>query len=134
MFIGKWMTAGRTIEQPGIPSVEILASDVYEWAPGGFFVVHSAYGLIGDIPVGGVEILWHDPAAGHYRSQFFDSQGNIVESTLTLEDGVWTWMSGDTRCRATFSGDGRIQTAHHEGSEDGVRWQPTMDVTLTKAG
>jgi hypothetical protein len=132
VFIGKWLTVGRIIERPSIPSVHILASDVYEWVPGGFFVLHSAYGRIGDISVGAIEILWHDPAAGHYRSKLFDSQGNVVESTLTLEDGVWTWARETTRCFATFSDDGSTQTAHHERSDDGVTWQPNMEVTLTK--
>ena len=41
-FIGKWMTEGHTIASEGAPSVKILASDVYEWASGEFFVVLSA--------------------------------------------------------------------------------------------
>jgi hypothetical protein len=132
VFIGKWLTVGHTIERPGVPSVRILASDVYEWVPGHFFVLHSAYGRIGDFAVGAIEMLWYDPAAGHYRSQLFDSQGNVVESTLTLRDGVWTWARENTRCFATFSDDGSVQTAHHERSDDAVTWQPNMDVTLTK--
>src|ERR1700684_3597043 len=55
VLIGKWINEGRTIETAEIPSVPILTSDVYEWAPGGFFVVHSAFGKIGDTSVGGVE-------------------------------------------------------------------------------
>lgn len=121
-----------TVEQPGIPSVSILASDVYEWLPGRFFVLHSAYGRIGDFSVGAIEMLWYDPAAGHYRSQLFDHQGNVVDSTLMLEGGVWTWMREGARAFATFNDDGNLQTAHHERSDDGVTWEPSMEVTLTK--
>lgn len=39
----------------GGPSVPIVTSDVSEWAVGGFFVVHSAYGKIGDTSVGGLD-------------------------------------------------------------------------------
>jgi hypothetical protein len=28
----------------GTPGSKILVSDVYEWAPGSFFVIHPAYG------------------------------------------------------------------------------------------
>jgi hypothetical protein len=35
-----WINEGHTIETADIPSIPILTSDVYEWAPGGFFVVH----------------------------------------------------------------------------------------------
>ena len=53
VLIGKWINEGHTIETAEIPSVPILTSDVYEWAPGGFFVVHSAFGKIGETSVGG---------------------------------------------------------------------------------
>jgi hypothetical protein len=66
---------GHTIETAEIPSVPILTSDVYEWAPGGFFVVHSAFGKIGETAVGGVEIIGVD--GGAYRSTFYDSFGNV---------------------------------------------------------
>lgn len=131
-FIGKWINAGHTVSRAGVPSAKILTSDIYEWAPGGFFVIHSAYGLIGDIAVGGVEIISYDPDAGCYRAQFFDSRGNASVSQLRLADGAWTWTGPRTRCTATFSDDGSIQTAHHEMSEDGATWQPSMDVTLRK--
>jgi hypothetical protein len=29
------------------PSVKILTSDVYEWMPGGFFVLHTCAGYLG---------------------------------------------------------------------------------------
>jgi hypothetical protein len=41
-LIGKWINEGHTVATRDIPSVPILTSDVYEWVPGGFFVVHSA--------------------------------------------------------------------------------------------
>ena len=56
VLIGRWINEGRTIAAPGIPSVPILTGDVYEFAPGGFFVVHFGYGKIGETSVGGVEI------------------------------------------------------------------------------
>ena len=61
-----------------IPPVPILTSDVYEWAPGGFFVVHSAFGKIGETGVGGVKIIGVDGQA--YRSTFYDSFGNVHRS------------------------------------------------------
>jgi hypothetical protein len=132
IFIGKWINTGHTAPRPGVPSAEILTSDIHEWAPGGFVVIRSAYGLIGDIAVGAVEIISHDPAAGCYRAQLFDSQGNTSVSQLSEADGVWTWTGQRARCTATFSDDGTIQTAHHERSDDGLTWQPSMDVTLRK--
>ncbi|HEX6508637.1 MAG TPA: DUF1579 family protein [Chloroflexota bacterium] len=132
IFIGRWINEGWTVAGSDAPSVEILTSDVYEWGPGGAFVLHSAYGRIGDLDVGGVEILRYDQPTGAYRSEFFDSRGNAMTSELGVDAGAWTWRAERTRCTATFSEDGRIQKAHHERSEDGVTWEPSMEVTLRK--
>ncbi len=130
VFAGKWINQGHTIARDGVPSAEILTSDIYEWAPGGFFLVHSAYGRIGEFGVGGIEIISFDPAAGSYVSRFFDSQGNASTARLTEKDGHWTWADEHTRTTASFSQDGMVQTAHHESSEDGTTWIASMDVTL----
>jgi hypothetical protein len=66
IFIGKWMTAGETVATEDVPAVKILASDVYEWMPGGFFILHTAHGRIGEQDVGGTEIIGFDAAAKVY--------------------------------------------------------------------
>jgi hypothetical protein len=132
VFIGKWINEGRTIPTKEAPVMRIVTSDIYEWAAGGSFVVHSAYGLIGDRDGGGTEIIGYDDATGAFRCFFFDSKGGITVETLVEGDGVWVWTGERTRCTATFSEDGRTQHAHHEWSDDGEHWHPSMDVTLTK--
>jgi hypothetical protein len=130
VLIGKWINEGHTIETAAIPSVPILTSDVYEWVPGGFFVVHSACGKIGETAVGGVEIIGVDGET--YRSTFYDSLGNVHRSRLEIEGDVIRWIGDRTRCTVTMADDGRTQVAHHESSADGVGWTASMDVTLRK--
>jgi len=60
-LIGRWLTEGETVVAPGAAPVPIVASDVYQWAPGGHFVMHPAYGRIGNVGVGGLEIIGYDP-------------------------------------------------------------------------
>ena len=72
-LIGRWITEGHTVASPGAPAAKIIASDVDE------LVVHPAYGRIGDAEVGGVEIIGYDEQTGSYRSQFFDSFGNVSD-------------------------------------------------------
>lgn len=132
VLVGKWINEGQTVASEGMSAVKILASDVYEWMPGGFFVLHSAYGRIGSVDVGGIEIIGYDASSNTYRSHFYDSQGNVSTSELTVRDDTWRWQGEKTRCTAVFSDDGETQTAHHERSDDGVNWEPSMDVTLTK--
>ena len=58
-IIGRLMTLGKTIGG-GADDAEIAASDIYEWGPGGFFVLHSAYGVMGEMGVGGIEMIGLD--------------------------------------------------------------------------
>jgi hypothetical protein len=67
-------------------------------APGGFFVVHSAFGAIGETPVGGVEIICVDGEA--YFSTFYDSFGNVHRSRLEIEGDVIRWAGDRTSCTA----------------------------------
>jgi pimeloyl-ACP methyl ester carboxylesterase len=130
VLIGKWINEGRTVATAQAPSLPILTSDVYERAPGGFFVVHSAYGKIGDNSVGGVEIIGVD--GGGYRSTFYDSFGNTATSRLEIDGDVIRWAGAGTRCTVTLTDGGLTQVAQHEASADGTTWVPTMDVTLRK--
>src|SRR5208282_1955919 len=109
VLIGKWINEGQTIETAEVPSVPILTSDVYEWAPGGFFVVHSAFGKIGETSVGGVEIIGVDGEA--YHSTFYDSFGNVHRSRLEIEGDVIRWVADRTRCTVTMSDRGMTQIA-----------------------
>jgi hypothetical protein len=132
VFIGRWLTEGETVGGREGPALEIVASDVYQWAPGGRFVMHAAYGRIGEVGVGGLEVIGYDPATGQYRIYFFDSEGNIITETLSYRYGTWTWQGEHARCTAVFSDDGKTLTARHERSDDGKHWKPSMTVTLRK--
>src|SRR5262245_3443344 len=123
---------GQTVSQAGVPAEPIVASDTYQWAPGGQFVMHPAYGRIGSMEVGGLEVIGYDAATGQFHTYFFDSQGSASRETLFFRDGVWTWLGSHTRCKGVFSDDGRTLTARHERSDDGEHWTPSMTVTLRK--
>jgi hypothetical protein len=131
-LIGKWLTIGATVATDDGPALEIRASDIYEWVPGGFFVVHTAYGRIGDSDVGGVEIIGYDVETARYKTHFFDSAGNVTTQDLTFNDRTWTWSGEHARAVGTLSADGQTMPTLHEWSDDGVTWRPSMNVTLHK--
>src|SRR6185437_10688480 len=80
-------------------------SDVYEWMPGRFFVLHTAYGRIGIMDVGGTEIISYDAASKTYRSHFFDSKGNISTHELTVQGDTRSSSPAETPlCRAGGAG------------------------------
>jgi hypothetical protein len=132
VFIGRWLTEGETVATAEAPSVRIFASDVYQWGPGGQFIIHPAYGRIGGQEVGGLEVIGYDPGTGHFRTHFFDHAGNVITETLTFRDGTWTWQAMHHRCKGVFTDNGKVLTAHHEESDDGKQWRPLMIVTLRK--
>jgi Protein of unknown function (DUF1579) len=130
-LIGRWMTTGHTFGPDGTPAAAIAASDIYEWAPGGFFILHIAYGTIGEQGLGGVEMIGYDAETGRFRTAFYDSQGKITRELLSVEGTTWSWVGTDVRCTGTLEGDGRRLVCHHERRE-GATWVPSMDVTLTR--
>jgi Protein of unknown function (DUF1579) len=109
VFIGKWINEGETVATPDAPAAKIVTSDVYEWIPGRFAVLHTAYGRIGGLDVGGVEILGYNADSGR-------------------------WSGERIRTTSEFSEDGKVQRSLHEQSEDGIEWRLAMDVTLRKVG
>jgi Protein of unknown function (DUF1579) len=132
VFIGRWLTEGETVATPERPSVKIFASDVYEWGPGGQFIMHPAYGRIEEQDVGGLEVIGYDPATEQFRTHFFDHTGNVITETLTFRDGTLEWQAMHHRCKGVFTDNGRTLTAHHERLDDGKRWAPSIIVTLRK--
>ncbi len=132
IFIGKWINEGYVVETADTPSTKITTSDVYEWLPGKFFVLHTAYGRIGNMDVGGMEVLGYDPAIRKYFSRFYDSSGNIHEATLTADSDNWTWKGKTTGCTAVFTENGKVQTAHHVRLDEKGNWVASMEVVLTK--
>lgn len=132
VFIGKWMNKGQVVSTANAPSIEILTSDVYEWMPGGYFVFHTAYGRIGNLDVGGVEIIGYDPTTQRYFSRFFDSSGQVHEADLIVDSNTWTWKGKNTGCTAVFSENGKVQTARHRRLDETGNWVPAMEVVLTK--
>jgi Protein of unknown function (DUF1579) len=132
VLIGRWINEGETVATDETLATAIVTSDVYEWAPGGFFVLHVAYGRIGDLGVGGVEIIGYDPDTRSYQCYFFDSEGGTNRQELTLGDGEVTWEGDGTRCDATFEDGGRVLVAHHKMMAEHGDWVPSMEVTLRR--
>jgi Protein of unknown function (DUF1579) len=122
VFIGRWITEGSTTASQDAPAAEIVASDVYMWAPGRHFVMHPAYGRIGSVDVGGLEVIGLDPETAQYRTHFFDSEGNVITESLSHQEGTWTWQGLHARCMGVFAEEGKVLVARHERSEDGIHW------------
>jgi Protein of unknown function (DUF1579) len=135
VLVGRWKTQGRTRETEDAPAVTIDAVDTYEWAPGGFALLHGVDANMGDEKVEGAEIIGYDPERGAYVTQYFGSDGpESYEAELAEEDGdlIWRMRTDTSRFAGTFSEDAAVITGHWELLDAAGNWQPWMDITLTK--
>jgi uncharacterized protein DUF1579 len=146
-LVGRWRSQGHIV---GDPSVPITGTDSYQWLPGGFFLVHHVDVLIGQQPVQALELIGeYDPASDSFTARAYDNLGNItIMGARVDEQGVWRFTGGadvapvaqpaaaDTggavRSTLTVSPDRSDMTARWERSDDGVSWQPWMDMTFTR--
>ncbi len=132
VLVGKWINVGKTERMGDEPPLDITTSDIYEWMPGKYWILHTAYGRLGNMDVGGVEIIGYDRETGKYVSYFYDSRGNVSEHEILVDGDTMTWKGKVTGCTAIFTEKGKVQTAHHVRLDENGQWVPSMEVVLTK--
>ncbi|MGR6964587.1 hypothetical protein ACU610_09025 [Geodermatophilus sp. URMC 61] len=143
--VGRWRTEGHVLGDDPVP---VTGSDVYEPGPGGHVLVHSVDVLVGGTPVRALEIIG-EREGDATLARSYDDTGDVTLMRLRIDDdGVWHFTGGGEVARAAQSDpdvptaavrstlriapDGRSMTALWERAEDGVTWQPWMDVRFTR--
>ena len=132
ILIGKWINVGKTEPMGNEPPLNITTSDIYEWLPGKYWILHTAYGRLGNMDVGGVEMIGYDRETGKYISHFYDSRGNASEHEIIVDGNTMMWKGNGTSCTSVFTEKGKIQTAHHIRLDENGKWVPSMELVLTK--
>jgi hypothetical protein len=145
-LVGRWRSEGHIVGEVPIP---ITGTDIYEWLPGGFFVVHHVDVMIGDQRVQAIELIEYDPTTDTFTGRAYDNQGEVtILHARVDEHGVWTFTgggdvaavarpstadaSGAVRSTLKVSPDRGSMTARWERSDDGATWQDWMDMTFTR--
>lgn len=132
-FVGLWNTTGQIKGNSGEPDIPINGTDVYEWLPGGFFLLHRVDVHMGEERAQSIEIIGFDPAVDLYTMFSFDHQGNAGRMQARLQDGIWTFEGPTMRFTGHFNDKGNTLSGIWEQSADGKNWQHWMDITLTRA-
>jgi hypothetical protein len=132
VLIGKWINVGKTEPMGDEPPLDITTSDIYEWLPDKYWILHTAYCRLGNMDVDGVEIIGYDRETGKFVSYFYDSRGNSSEHEIIVDGNTITWKGKVTGCTAVFTEKGKVQTAHHVRLDESGRGVPSMEVVLTK--
>jgi hypothetical protein len=146
-LVGRWRSEGHIVGEVLVP---ITGTDIYEWLPGGFFLVHHVDVVIGEQTVQAIELIGeYDPANDSYTARSYDNQGNITTMRARVDEhGTWTFTgggdvaaaarpssagaSGAVRSTLTVSPGGDNMTARWERCDDDAGWQPWMDMTFTR--
>jgi hypothetical protein len=142
---GRWRTSGHVVGDPQIP---VVGTDIYDVLPGGHFLVHHVDVTVGSQWVRAIEIIGEPDDEDGYLARSYDSDGNAEVMHLRIDDdGVFHFAGGgeiapaahphDTptarvRSTLTVASDRASMTARWERSEDGVTWQPWMDIAFAR--
>ena len=126
-FVGEWSLPGD-------------GRTVFEWLPGGQFLVQRWEVPIPDVP-DGIAIIGLDRSRRTYLQHYFDSRGVARVYEMGFAGGVWTLRreSADfspldfaQRFTGAFSDDGATITGRWESSSDGSTWAHDFDLTYTR--
>lgn len=131
-FIGKWKTEGMIHKTPLSPGGKLIGTDIYEWLPGNFFLVHRVDAQVGTQKNESLEIIGYDAESKHYTMYAFDNQGNRTPMQARLEDKIWKFTGETMRFSGTFSEDGNTITGKWELLHEG-NWLLWMDITLARS-
>jgi hypothetical protein len=138
VFLGEW---SMRAEFKKIPSADVGARVVFEWMPGGRFLIQRWEVPVPEAP-DGIAIIGADPESeGNFLQHYFDSRGVARVYKMSLSDRVWKlWRNSpdfspldfSQRYTGTLADDGGSISGAWEISHDGKTWEHDFDLTYTK--
>jgi hypothetical protein len=131
-FVGRWKTTGAIKGSNGEPDIGINGSDIYEWLPGGFSLLHKVDVYMGNERNQTIEIIGFDKAANAFKMYHFDNKGGSGTLTANVRDGAWTFSNESLRFTGKFSEDGNVLSGSWEQCGDGKSWSRFIDIKLVK--
>lgn len=131
-FVGKWNTVGNIKSINGSSPGQMKGTDIYEWLPGGFFLLHKVDVQMDTERKQSIEIIGYDESTDTYPMHFYDNEGNSGTLHASLDNGTWTFLSDTLRFTGCFSEDGKILTGVWEQRDDTSDWIAWMEVRLTR--
>ncbi len=138
-FMGTWKMEGETKPSPYGPGGKVTETDHSEWMPGGFFLLtHSET----KSPMGeakGLSIMGYKADDKVYTYHEFDSMGETISATGTVEGDTWAWHSEDKMGGKVMKGRYTVKvlsptsyTFKFEMASDTGAWNTVMEGKATK--
>lgn len=142
VYIGEWQMQAVF---PGASPAQVAngqgaARTVFEWMPGGRFVLQR-WEVPDPAAPDGIAIIGWDEERETYLQHYFDSRGVARIYEMSFADGVWKLsrtepdfspLDFSQRYVGTFSDDGRTIVGSWESSSDGSRWEHDFELIYTR--
>ena len=124
---GRWRTSGRVVAT----GEAFRATDIYEWFPGGYFLLHHVDADMAGEPVRTLEIFGYDAEQGAITATAYDNAGGITRSRIAVAVRSIS-IDGETeRFRGNLSADGQTIDGLWE-QRQGDLWQPWLETRLVQ--
>ena len=134
-LVGIWRTEGEMVSGPAGAPVKFTATDIYEWLPGGHFLLHRFDADMPDGRVQGSEIIGYSQESRDYPMHSVDDLGKVSVMHARIEGDIWTFIGEGIRFSGGFRDNGLVFAGLWElRSDDGSTWQPWMRVRMRQAG
>ena len=140
-LVGKWKVEGEAKPGPMGPGGKFTGTDAWVWMEGSFYLVnHSKFAGGGMGEGSSIAFMGYDTDKKVYTYDEFNSMGETVHSTGTVEGDTWTWLSdskmGTQMMKGRFTTKTLSPTSYSfkfEMSQDGTTWNTVMEGKATKA-
>ena len=131
-LIGNWNTEG-IIWDAGKESGSIKGTDCYEWAAGGFYILHRVNVIMDEKKVEVIELIGYDEKNKIFIMYSFDNEGNhMIMHAFSEKDGELKIFNEKMRSTLKAARDGKYMIAKWEQSSDGIHWVKWMDMKFTR--
>jgi len=138
-FMGTWKMDGDTKPSPYGPGGKFSENDHNEWMPGSFFLVTHSEFKDPTSEATGLAVMGYNTNDKVYTYHEFDSMGEAVAATGTIEGDTWTWRSEDKMGGKVMKGRYTVKvlsptsyTFKYEMASDTGDWNTIMEGKATK--
>jgi hypothetical protein len=133
VLVGEWTTVGM---HPMLPGKTFHGLTSFSWLEAGAFLLVRMHIEEPEIP-DGVAILGTDDATPDAGAMlYFDVRNVAREYRWTMSGNVWAWSRNapgfSQRMLLTIAEDGQSVEAKGEMSQDGLTWEPDLQLTYSR--
>lgn len=131
-LIGKWKTEGTILKTSENPEMKISGTDNYEIILDGFFILHIADVLMGDVKSQTYEMIGWDERSDAATLEHYNNEGSSGTMTATLINDKLNIHGDGLRFKGRFTNANNVIAGVWEKSTDNKNWCQYLEMKFTK--